>query len=94
MKIKSNYVGTYYFSCKNMVQQVFMTWSNLKWSKEYTPFGPTDNWLDQSPSDWSPRNTLTRRIRDVSPPNHFLPWSFRPQDVSSLVVSPLVVSPP
>ena len=53
MKIKSNYIGTYYLSHKNMVQQVFMTWSKLKWSKEYTPFGPTDNYLDQSPSDWS-----------------------------------------
>ena len=54
------YIDTYYFSWKNMV---FMTWSNWNWSKEYTPFGPTDNHLDQSKVQWSkwfgPRKTLT-----------------------------------
>ena len=34
-----------------MVQQVFMIWSNWNWSKKYTPFGPTDNHLDQSKSN-------------------------------------------
>ena len=48
------YVDTYYLVVNmwfNMVQQVFMTWSNWNWSKEYTPFGPTDNHLDQSKSN-------------------------------------------
>ena len=29
-----------------MIQQVFLTWSNWKWSKEYRPFGPAENHLD------------------------------------------------
>ena len=60
------YVDTYYLVVSmwfNMVQQVFVTWSNWNWSKEYTPFGPNDNHLDQSKVQWSkwfgPRNTLT-----------------------------------
>ena len=47
------YVDTYYLVVNmwfNMVQQVFMTWSNWNWSKEYTPFGLTENHLDQSKS--------------------------------------------
>ena len=28
-----------------------MIWSNWNWSKKYTPFGPTDNHLDQSKSN-------------------------------------------
>ena len=27
----------------NIVQQVFLTWANWSWSKEYISFGPTDN---------------------------------------------------
>ena len=46
-KIKKNtvFVDKYYFmkTWFDIVQQVFMTWSNWNWSKEYTPFGPTDN---------------------------------------------------
>ena len=49
------YVDTYYLSRKNtwfnMVQQVFIIWSNWNWSKKYTPFGPIDNHLDQSKSN-------------------------------------------
>ena len=37
------YVDTYYL--------VVNMWSNWNWSKEYTPFGPTDNHLDQSKSN-------------------------------------------
>ena len=48
------YVDSYYLVVNmwfNMVQQVFMTWSSWNWSKEYTPFCPTDNHLDQSKSN-------------------------------------------
>ena len=46
-----------------MIQPVIITWSNWQWSKEYTPFGPTEYYLDRSKVQWSkwfgPRNTLT-----------------------------------
>ena len=52
------YVDAYHLVVNMWFKQVFMTWSNLNWSKEYTPFGPTDNHLEQSnsngPSDLDP----------------------------------------
>ena len=30
-----------------MIQPVIITWSNWQWSKEYTPFGPTEYYLDR-----------------------------------------------
>ena len=45
-----------------MVQQVFLSWSNWNWSKECTPFGPTDNHMDQSKAQWSKEYTDPQMI--------------------------------